>query len=48
MTREQAQYVISELTWKAVGAPTLESTKHLIAYAGIPIETLGKANVKEC
>ncbi|KFD64419.1 hypothetical protein M514_04356 [Trichuris suis] len=38
--------VVSETTWQKIGKPPLEAAQALIAYTGVPVETLGKARVK--
>ncbi|CAB0007785.1 unnamed protein product, partial [Nesidiocoris tenuis] len=38
--------VISKRTWKEIGHPKLSTTKNLVAYTGVEIETLGTAQVQ--
>ena len=41
-----AQSVISENTWRKVGAPSLKPTDTLVAYTNVPVETLGETEVR--
>ena len=39
---DAARSVISEQTWRIVGAPPLKPTDTLVAYTNVPVETLGE------
>ncbi|KAL5470941.1 hypothetical protein EMCRGX_G029003 [Ephydatia muelleri] len=41
-----ARSVISEHTWRKVGAPSLKPTDTLVAYTNVPVETLGETEVR--
>ena len=41
-----ARSVISEQTWRKVGAPPLKPTDTLVAYTNVPVETLGETEVR--
>eukprot|EP00731_Ephydatia_muelleri_P010462 Em0005g1048a len=41
-----ARSVISEHTWRKVGAPSLKPTDTLVAYTNVPVETLGETEDK--